>query len=246
MGLTDYENDLLQECLSLGSHSSPTPYETQNTVLFWPTGWPGPERSASSSRETSPWYSESGVNQASDLACWLERVYEQMCEWMDFNPNEHYSCKNGMRHRLAFVCNGKEDFQLENDRGEPLPRPYIGLRDGDKPTKCGEEDWFGWLCHELSHDFLHEPRLGPDAACWGEGLCDYFRCKLLSALRMNQAAANFEQRIKSCTAPDDKYHQPAKLLLEYECKRGFTSPSQLVQSVRHKPLCLEDGFVTWG
>ena len=229
MTLTNHEENLRQECYTCGGHSVVTVYETVNTVLFWPGGW------------SPQWYQESGVNQVSGVASWLERAYEQMCEWMAFEPNEYYLRKNGVRHRLAFVCNGESVFQA--GRG---PRPYIGLGKGEKPCWHGSEDWFGWLCHELSHDFLHEPRLGPDAACWGNGLCDYFRCKLLHALGMKKAATNFERYTETHAVPHNEYSSPAKLLLEYEGRHGFASPLELVRSVRDKYLCQEVGPVTWG
>ena len=235
MALTDYEEDLRQSCFICGGHCTVTTHEYENALLFWPDTW------------LPQWYEESGVKDVRELACWLDRAYQQMTAWTEFDPNEYYSCKNDMRHRLAFVCNGKWDFQFENDRGEPLPRPYIGLRDGQDP-KCGSEDWFewfGWLCHELSHDFLHEPRLGPDAAEWGEGLCNYFRCKLLSALGMVQAADDFECRYVTPAAENDKYNQPAKLLLAYEREHRFASPGQLVRRLRGKYLSREVGPRTW-
>ncbi len=172
--------------------------EQTNVVLFWPLIWSAVE-----------WYGESGVTGVEPLTNWLERAYVQMVGWRQMDPNGHYELKNGDRHRLAFVCNGKRDFQYGGVR-----RPYIGLPDRIEP-RVGSKDWFGWLCHELSHDFFHEPRLGPDAEEWGDGLCDYFRYQLLRSLGMPRAAQEFHEIVVSAQ-PTDSYGQPAKLLLPYQ------------------------------
>jgi len=205
MALTDYENGLLSQCRNCGGHSSVTVYERDDIVLFWPHSWVEQPNQAP------------GVTGVTDTASWFQAAYRQMCEWRQLDPNEYYLRENGVRQRLVFACNGKKDFQIEDCRREPLLRPYIGLRDGKSPT-YGSNDWFGWLCHELSHDFLHKPRLGPDAEHWGDGLCDYFRCKLLAAQGMDDAAVQFEHAIRHRAAQNasDTYAAPAQLLLDYE------------------------------
>ncbi len=162
-----------------------------------------------------------------------------MIAWTEFDPNRYYSCKNGVSDRFAFVCNGERDFVF----GGALPRPYVGLRDGRDP-KCGSKDWFGWLCHELSHDFLHEPRFCPDLEKWGDGLCDYFRCKLLSALGMEEAAGRFLSCVMGAQ-PRDACKRPAKLLLQYEYTHNVLSPVALTRRLRGSCLSQDVAHPTW-
>lgn len=227
MTMTDYEKNLWQECLTRGGHQSVTPYKLSNIVLFWPECW------------VPEWYYETGIDKPRQVTDWLEKTYQQMKAWTRFNPNEYYSSKNGVRDRLALVCNGQRDFVF----GGGLSRPYVGLRDGRDP-KCDSKDWFGWVCHELSHDFLHEPRFCPDFEKWTEGLCDHFRCKLLSALGMKDAAAGFEADVMKALI-DDPWKRPAKLLLDYEHAHGITSPVELAHQLRGKVLSQEVACPTW-
>lgn len=228
MTLTNHEEKLRQECFTRGGHCSVTAHESENIVLLWPSAW-------------SPrWCDESGVKDVREVVCWLERAYQQMTAWTEFDPNRYYSCKNGVRDRLAFVCNGQRDFVF----GGALRRPYIGLGKGQDPTWHASEDWFGWLCHELSHDFLHEPRFCPGLEKRGDGLCDYSRCKLLSALGMEGAAGRFLSCVMEAQ-PRDACKRPAKLLLQYECAHSVLSPVALTRRLRGNCLSQEVACPTW-
>ena len=70
MALTDYEEDLFEQCRTRGGHCSVTPYEGENVMLFWADSW-APE-----------WDPDSGVRDVAGVAWWLERAYQQMREWM--------------------------------------------------------------------------------------------------------------------------------------------------------------------
>ncbi|MGB9408372.1 MAG: hypothetical protein WCA89_12600, partial [Terracidiphilus sp.] len=198
--MTPYENTLHQVCLNQGGHSGVQVHESTEVILFWPDGW------------TPQWYVESQVSTPAGMVQWLDKAYQTMVGWTDVNPNDHYQRKNGVRNRLCFVCNGKGDFVFGG-----VLRPYIGLRDGRNPV-AGSEDWFGWLCHELAHDFFHEPRLVQDFEPWGDGMCDYSRTNLLMELGMPVASTRFKN---SNIQRSDRYGRPAKLLFDYEKQKGI-------------------------
>lgn len=157
--LSAYEERIRRQC-----SVSPNVHERNGIVLFWPPGW------------VPNWDAGFEVHDDSGMADWLERAWEQMRIWTHNDPNEWHARRNGERHRLVFTCDGKGDFIVDT-----LPRPYIGLRDGRDPP-VGSEDWLGWLCHELSHDFFHGQRVNTGPSSWGEGMCDYSRFQLLQTI----------------------------------------------------------------
>jgi len=224
--LTNYESRLFEACVRCPHPKGVEPCEGLDIVLFWPRHW------------VPEWYDESGVSEPRELAGLLDRVFQTMCVWWGLNPNDVYAERNGVLHRLVFACDGGRDFIF----GGP-PRPYIGLQDGSNP-KAGTADWFGWLMHELSHDFFHDPRLGPDAADWGEGIANYCRFHVLRAFGMVEEMEATLSRIQNASKTDE-YNWPAKLLLNYERGHLMTGPKEVFGSLKDELLRDKVGPVTW-
>ena len=150
----------------------------EHVVLVWPEGLP------------VSWYAESGVTGPDGLADWLERCYGLCKDWLGIDPNAQLNegKEPGRKARLMFLHNGMGDYNF----GGNLPRPVIGLRDLDG---AGSEDWFGWLTHELSHEFLlrfPEVTGTPADNAWHEAFCDYLRYWLLKESGMPEAAERWK------------------------------------------------------
>jgi hypothetical protein len=185
------------------------------------------------------WYEEAGVGSPQDMADWLETIYRFSAGWTRFDPNAYYAKNNGEYIRLAFVHNGHSDFIFSG-----LARPYIGLRDLKNPL-AGSEDWFGWLTHELSHDFWHEhPEFKRVKGSWGEAMCDYERYSLLLNMGMPVAAKNQEQVLKNAP-PDDKYRGGAWLFLKLQREERLDGPPALWSCLRGKDFSTLLGKPQW-
>ena len=179
MSLTSHENALLSSCTFEVDVA-----EEANVVLIVPCNW------------QPQWSAESGVTNNTACVRWLDRAYELMRTWTGEDPN-HTHATTHERHRLVLVANGTCDFVFGG-----VPRPFIGLRDGLSP-RYGTNGWFGWIAHELSHDFFHAQRYNTGRSIWGEGMCDYSRYHVLSANGMPNAAAEWELSLS--VDPPDKY-----------------------------------------
>lgn len=181
----------------------------EHIVLVWP-------------KDLKPrWHQESGVTNQVEMADWLETVYRFSARWTRFDPNQHYAKRNREYHRLVFLHNGSSDFVFGG-----VKRPYIGLRDLKNPP-AGSEDWFGWLTHELSHDFWHEhPAFERVKNPWGEAMCDYERYSLLLNMGMPVTAKHWEQALQSAS-PDDKYRGGAWLFLKLQREKRLDGPPAL-------------------
>lgn len=91
------------------------------------------------------------------------------------------------------------DGMLDYNYGGNLARPVIGLRD---LSGVGSEDWFGWLTHELCHEFLlrfREVTGTPEDNAWHEALCDYLRYWLLKESGMPEAAKNWWEKLRNAS-----------------------------------------------
>lgn len=181
----------------------------KDIILVWPAA------------KNPNWCLEAHVHNPQEMADWLEKVYQFCARWTKFDPNEYYATRHRDHSRLIFIHNGKRDFVYG-----PGKRPYIGLRDLEDPP-AGSEGWFGWLCHELSHDFWREhPAFKRVKAEWGEGMCDYHRLALLRSMGLPEAAARDESRIRK-SRPDDRYLGAALMLLQLQTRNGLGGPEDL-------------------
>jgi hypothetical protein len=199
----------------------------EHIILVWP-------------KDLRPqWYEEAGVSGPEDMADWLETAYRFNARWSRFDPNAHYAKDNGEYSRLIFVHSGFSDFIFGG-----IARPYIGLRDLKNPP-AGSEDWFGWLTHEMSHDFWHEhPEFKRVKETWGEAMCDYERYSLLLNMGMPVAAKNQEQVLKNAS-PDDRYRGGAWLFLKLQREERLDGPAALWNFLRGKDFSLLMGQPKW-
>ena len=219
--LTAYEDSIRQRC-----NPVPDAHETAEVALCWPSTW------------NVIWCEESGVHNPSEMAGWLERAWEQMRTWTNFDPNVWHAERNGERHRLVFACDGRRDFIVDR-----LPRPYIGLRDGQNPP-AGSEDWFGWLCHELAHDFFHQQGVNTGRTIWGEGMADYSRYHLLATMGMSGTARRWEESLQRA-APTDRYKAAARMILNYERSNSLSDPTEVWQRLWQTDFDQTVGRPTW-
>jgi hypothetical protein len=198
----------------------------EHIILVWP-------------KDLTPrWYPEARVSSPERMADWLEQAYRLSALWTRFDPNAHYSKRNHESIRLVFVHNGASDFVFGGKR------PYIGLRDLENPP-AGSEDWFGWLTHELSHDFWHEhPAFERVKNPWGEAMCDYERYSLLLHLGMRRAAARWEQNLRQAPS-DDPYRGGAWLFLKLQRAHHLNGPQALWDHLRDKDFVATLGKPAW-
>jgi hypothetical protein len=198
----------------------------EHIILVWP-------------RHLEPrWYRESRVTNPNQMADWLEKVYQLSARWTRFDPNKHYAERNHEPARLVFLHSGDRDFVFGGKR------PFIGLRDLKDPP-VGTEDWFGWLIHELSHDFWHEhPVFERVKNPWGEAMCDYHRYELLLHLDMRQAAARWLQHLRQAP-PDDGYRGGAWMFVRVQRKHRLKDPQALWDFLRDKDFVATLGKPAW-
>lgn len=221
MVLSTFEHSLNQQ-----SKGYSQVIEQPDVVLVWPSSW------------QPDWYGESSVNNPQDMAVWLNNAFATMRNMTQIDPNSFHQKSCRARHRLVFVQNGNSDFVFGG-----VQRPYIGLRDGKSPV-AGTEDWFGWLLHELSHDFFHQQNFNTDSGDWGDGMCDFSRYHLLLSLGMPIAAANWLQQIQNAS-PDNKYMEPARLLIKFEKCNNYGGPRQVWQALKGTDFNVSIATPTW-
>jgi len=219
--LTIYEDSIRQRC-----NPAPDIHEKAEIVLLWPPNW------------IPQWYGEPGVHAPSEMADWLEHAWEQMRQWTGFDPNVWHAGRNGERHRLVFACDGRRDFVFGG-----VTRPCIGLRDGRNPS-AGSEEWFGWLCHELAHDFFHQQRVNTSQPRWGEGMCDYSRYCLLGTIGMPGAARHWEESLYRAAATD-RYKAAARMILDFERQNNLSSPREVWRRLWQTDFDQMVGQPTW-
>ena len=197
-----------------------------HVVLVWP-------------KDLKPqWYDEAKVTNPGQMADWLEKAYQLSAQWTRFDPNAHYAQRNGENIRLLFIHNGSSDFVFGGQR------PFIGLRDLKSPL-AGSEDWFGWLTHELSHDFWHEhPAFARVKNPWGEAMCDYERYWLLLDLGLPEAAHRWEDSLQRAPA-DDAYRGGAWVFLRYQRERHLADPAALWSDLWDKDFTAALGKPKW-
>ena len=219
--MSAHEQALLAQC------PQPTLILPQSEIVVMvPQDWP------------AKWHAEAGIHDLDGLSSWLNAAYVHMRQWTGVDPNQNHYRRTGERNRLAFAATGKGDFVF---RGEA--RPYVGLRNGRDPL-FGSEDWVGWLCHELSHDFFHDQHFNVGRTEWGEGMCDYSRYHLLRELGLKVAAENWEKVLLN-GSPRDKYKGPAKLLLLWERNQRLSGPAALWRRIRKTDFDLTVGRSSW-
>lgn len=224
-GLSPAEKDI-----SASAREESTVHERNHIVLVWPKNL------------SVAWYPESKVRSPAQLADWLERCYSLSIEWFGIDPNRQLNAGKDERRRarLMFVHNGMRDYNF----GGRLPRPVIGLRN---LSGVGSEDWFGWLTHELSHEFLMRfPNVvGKDENnAWQEALCDYFRYWLLKETGMPTAAANWRERLRRSPRLD-RYKGGADIILSYHERNGCQSPADLWKSIKDRNFTECFGRAPW-
>ena len=205
-------------------------HERKHLVLIWPADL------------KVNWYKESRVHDPGQLADWLEKCYALCVDWLKIDPDRQLNAgKNSSRRaRLLFIHNGMRDYNF----GGELPRPVIGLRD---LRGVGSEDWFGWLTHELSHEFfLRFPEVVATAEnnAWHEALCDYLRYWLLKESGMPVAAGHWREILRRAS-PHDRYKGGANIILTYHEKTGCTSPADLWRSIKGKNFTECFGVAPW-
>ena len=188
------------------------------------------------------WYTESGVRDPRQLAEWLERCYCLAVRWLGVDPDRQLNAgrSRAKSARLVFIHNGMRDYNF----GGRLPRPVIGLRD---LRGVGSEDWFGWLTHELSHEFfLRFPQIvgSSENNAWHEALCDYMRYWLLKDSGMPAAAANWRQVLRRASR-QDRYKGGADIIMDYHEKKGFRSPAELWEAVKDRNFTACFGKAPW-
>jgi hypothetical protein len=172
------------------------------------------------------------------MADWLEKAFQLSARWTRFDPNDHYARRNGENIRLIFVHNGSADFDFGGKR------PLIGLRDLKNPP-AGSEDWFGWLAHELSHDFWHEhPAFQRVKEVWGEGMCDYERYSLLLSMGLPEAARHWNQSLQEAHL-DDRYRGGAWMLLRFQRAHSLDGPAALWEYLWDKDFAEILGKPQW-
>jgi hypothetical protein len=198
----------------------------EHIILVWP-------------KDLKPrWYRESRVTNPNQMADWLEKAYKLSAHWTRFDPNKHYAERNHEPARLVFIHSGDGDFVFGGKR------PFIGLRDLKDP-EVGTEGWFGWLMHELSHDFWHEhPVFEKVKNPWCEAMCDYHRYELLLNLEMRQAAARWLQLLRQAS-PDDAYRGGAWMFLRLQRKNRLKDPTALWDYLRDKDFVATLGKPAW-
>ena len=196
----------------------------QNIILVWP-------------KHLAPeWYTESRVSNPQQMADWLEAAYCFAAKWARFNPNDYYAFQNKERIRLVFLHNDASYFTFGGKR------PYIGLR---QEPAVGSEDWFGFLAHEMSHDFWHEhPAFKRVKSPWGEAMCDYQRYALLLNTGMPEAAQRWE-RLLQRAAPDDCYRGGAWMLLRFQRDHKLDGPLALWNFLWDKDFAANVGKPLW-
>ena len=203
-------SDVERKTVSSALESSKS-YPRDHIVLVWPE-----------SLDVS-WYPESKAEGPEELADWLERCYGLCVSWLKIDPDRELNDGKGDsgRSRLVFIHNGMRDYNL----GGSLPRPVIGLRDF---SGVGSEDWFGWLTHELSHEFLlrFPSVVGTrEDNEWHEALCDYLRYWQLKESGMPEAAAHWLEKLRQAS-PRDKYQGGAKLVMDCHDALECASPAE--------------------
>ena len=224
-GLTTVESETVSSALEPSKS-----YPRKHVVLVWP--------------ETMAvaWYPESHVTEPDGLADWLERCYGLCVGWLGVDPDAQWNAgKDGDgRARLVFVHNGMSDYNY----GGSLPRPVIGLRDF---SGVGSEDWFGWLTHELSHEFLLRfPSVVGTSADneWHEALSDYLRYWLLKESGMPEAAAHWLDKLRHAS-PQDKYQGGAKLVMDCHDRLGCDSPAEFWAKIGGEGVSKALGPAPW-
>ena len=205
-------------------------YGRNHIVLVWPK------------KMDVNWYPESKVTGPAQLADWLEKCYVLCTGWLGIDPNRQLNKdKTGSRHaRLMFIHNGMRDYNY----GGNLPRPVIGLRDF---SGVGSEDWFGWLTHELSHEFLLRFPVvtgTPEDNAWHEAFCDYLRYWLLKESGMPQAAEHWLKCLKNAS-PLDHYQGGANAIMDYHRKTACKSPADLWNRIKQKGISKSFGPAPW-
>ena len=205
-GLTAAERETVSTALEPSES-----YPRDHIVLVWPE------------KLDAAWYPESGVKGPDGLADWLETCYGLCRSWLKIDPDEQWNSgrDNARRARLVFVHNGMRDYNF----GGTLPRAVIGLRDF---ASVGTEDWFGWLTHELCHDFLLlSPGVAgtPEDNEWHEAICDYLRYWLLKDSGMPEAAGRWLDVLRRAS-PLDKYQGGAKLVMDCHDRLKCDSPGE--------------------
>ena len=197
-----------EQSVVAGARGAVTVIGREHIVLVWPD------------KLKPNWYVEAGVHSPEQMADWLETAYRFSARWTRFDPNVLYARRNGENIRLIFIQNGSSDFVFGGKR------PFIGLRDLKNPP-AGSEDWFGWLTHEMSHDFWHEhPAFKRVKNPWGEGMCDYERYCLLLNMGMPQAARRWGQSLQQAPR-DDAYRGGAWLFLQFQRTHALDGPAAL-------------------
>ena len=205
-------------------------HERKHIVLIWPAGL------------EANWYPESHVHDPGQLADWLEKCYTLCVDWLGIDPDRQLNAgKNSARRaRLMFVHNGMRDYNY----GGNLPRPVIGLRD---LRGVGSEDWFGWLTHELSHEFfLRFPEVvaAPENNVWHESLCDYMRSWLLKESGMPVAARHWRKILRRASRRD-QYTGGANIMLNCHERMGCRSPADLWAAIKGKNFTDCFGTAPW-
>ena len=204
--------------------------ERKHIVLIWPADL------------KVKWYPESQVHDPGQLADWLEKCYMLCVGWLGIDPDRQLNAgKDPVRRaRLIFIHNGMRDYNY----GGELPRPVIGLRD---LRGVGSEDWFGWLTHELSHEFFlrfPEAVATPENDAWHEALCDYMRYWLLKESGMPVAARHWRQILRRAS-PRDRYKGGANIILNCHERMGCASPADLWAAVKGKNFTECFGPAPW-
>lgn len=220
----------VESSLSASAREQSTTHARDHIVLVWPK------------EMKVNWYPESKVDGPDQLADWLEKCYGLCIGWLGINPNAELNAgkTSSQRARLIFVHNGMRDYNL----GGNLPRPVIGLRDF---SGVGSEDWFGWLTHELSHEFLlrfREVKGTPEDNAWHEALCDYMRYWLLKESGMPRAAKNWRTKLRNAS-PMEPYQGGANIIMEYHDRNEFKSPFDLWKKIKGKGLARVFGEAPW-
>jgi hypothetical protein len=184
-------------------------YARDQIILVWPKGF-----------QPATWAPTLKVENAGQMATLLDTAYAIYADWFQHDPNEFLRQPGKPRVRLV-LRPGKTEreghVEWEGDFRFPQPwgtetsviRPYIGLRDPFR-SEVGSEGWFGWLLHEMAHDFLHLKPLGMSPG-YGEGFCDFARYQALRHFQIeDEARAN---RAAYESNAFDGYHTPAGLLI---------------------------------
>ena len=205
-------------------------YERKHIILVWPETL------------TVDWYFESNVQGPEQLADWLEQSYTLCTDWFKINPNELINKGKSPRKqaRLILIHNGMRDYNI----GGELPRPVIGLRD---LQGVGSEDWFGWLTHEIAHEFFCQlPELvnNSENNTWHEALCDYMRYWLLKETGMPKASLNWRKVLQSASR-DDKYKGGAEIIMSFHEQKSYKSPADLLDLIKAGKITSCFGDAPW-